>query len=179
MSVVALAAATALANPTVAPRLDAPAKTCAAAKAWSTVGMIGAGVVTTGVVAPLVIAPNSELGAAIPIVSVAAGTPMIIAGGIGTLAGARNCSHRGRAVSAGIGYLAAGIGAPVATLGIAGALIFAYSDLSAVAIPAFAIGVGAGAVGAAGLGLGLVQTGRLWAVPSAGGAPGLTVGGRF
>lgn len=177
MSFLALTAV-ALANPTPeAPRLDAP-RTCTASKTWSTIGMIGTGVVTTGVVAPLLIAPNSEAGALVPIASVAVGAPMIVAGGIGSLAGARRCAVPGAAVTAGVGYLAAGVGAPLTVIGLVGAVGLAFSD-SSLAVPLLIGGISAGAVGVAGLGLALGATGRMWAVPGSAGKPGLTVTGRF
>lgn len=179
MSILALAAATALATPTQAPSLEAGAR-CRAAQTWSTVGLIGTGAMATGVLAPLLIAPNSEAGALLPIASVAVGAPMIIAGGIGTLATAGRCTtHRGRAYSAGIGYLSAGLVAPVATAGLIGAFALLVGDNGSIGVP---VGIGANAIGAggiAGLGLAVTQTTRLWAVPSSGGRPGLTVTGRF
>lgn len=179
MSLLALTAVSALAAPTThAPSLEAGAR-CRAAQTWSTVGLIGTGAMATGILAPLVIAPNSEAGAALPIASVAVGAPMIIAGGIGTLATAGRCSsHRGRAYSAGIGYLSAGVAAPLATLGLIGGVALLYGD-SALGIPVAVGGMTIGAAGLVGLGLGVVQTTRLWAIPSSGGRPGLTVAGRF
>lgn len=191
MSIIALALAPALAHtpppqpvqPTriqaQAPRLEAGSR-CRAAQTWSTVGLVGTGVMATGIVAPLLIAPNSEAGALVPLGSIAVGAPMIVAGGIGTLASAGRCtSHRGRAYSAGIGYLAAGVAAPLTAAGLIGGVALAFGDQPVLGLGAAVGGVAIGAAGLAGLGLGVVQTTRLWVVPSSGNRPGLTVAGRF